>query len=204
MTDVDLAALRAGRESAFRDLVRQYHPSLMRTALAYSPSRAVAEETVQETWLAVLRGLDGFRAEASFRTWVYRILVNTARLRASREGRSVPFSGLVGDNGESGPTVSPDRFYQDGPYAGHWRAFPAAWSTLPEERLLSREMRSVATTAIARLVPDQRIVITLRDVEGWTAPEVCDLLGIDSSRQRLLLHRARSRVRQELEGYLAA
>jgi RNA polymerase sigma-70 factor (ECF subfamily) len=202
MSDVDLDALRAGNERAFRDVVRQFHPSLMRIAMAYSPSRAVAEETVQETWLAVLRGLDSFRGDASFRTWVCRILVNTARLRAHREGRSVPFS-MLDDDGE-GPTVSPDRFQRTGEYAGHWVTFPAVWSTLPEERLLSQEIRAVAAAAIADLVPDQRIIITLRDVEGWTSPEVCDLLGIASGQQRLLLHRARSRVRQALEGYLAA
>jgi RNA polymerase sigma-70 factor (ECF subfamily) len=202
MNEVDVEALRAGYEPAFRDVVRQFQPSLMRIAMAYSPSRAVAEETVQETWLSVLRGLDGFRGEASFRTWVCRILINTARRQARQEGRSVPFS-MLGD--ETGPTVSPDRFQRRGEHAGHWAVFPDNWSSsLPEERLLSDEVRRVAAEAIARLSPEQRVVITLRDVEGWSGTEICDLLEIGSPRQRVLLHRARSRVRQALEDYLAA
>jgi RNA polymerase sigma-70 factor, ECF subfamily len=202
MSEIDVEALRAGHEPAFREVVQRYHPSLMRIALAYSPSRAVAEETVQETWLSVLRGLDGFRGEASFRTWVCRILVNTARLHARREGRSVPFSVLSDD--DAGPTVSPERFYRSGASAGHWVTLPDSWSGVPEERLLSGEVQQVVSAAIARLPAEQRLIITLRDVEGWTGPEVCELLEIPSGRQRLLLHRARSRVRQSLEDYLAA
>lgn len=201
MNEVDVDALRAGHESTFREVVQQYQPSLMRIALAYSPSRAVAEESVQETWLLVLGGLNGFRGEASFRTWVCRILVNTARLHARREGRSVPFSVLDDDDG---PAVSPDRFFRTGPNVGHWEVLPNSWSTVPEERLLSEEIQQVVAAAIARLTPEQGIVITLGDVEGWSAPEVCDLLEISSGRQRLLLHRARSRVRQSLEDYLQA
>lgn len=203
MTDVDLQALRRGDEEAFRALVNEWHSTLFRLAMIYSPSRAIAEETVQETWLAMLRGLDGFAGRASLRTWVCRILVNIARRRAGIESRALPFSTL--EEGDAFAAVDPDRFVQSGPRAGRWDwlALPGDWSRLPEDKALSRELRDVVADAIAELPPGQRTVITLRDVEGWTTSEVSDLLDIDDGNQRVLLHRARSRVRQALEDYLS-
>lgn len=200
MTDVDLEALRRGDEGAFRSLVNEWHSTLIRLAMIYSPSHAIAEETVQDTWLAVLRGLDGYEGRASLRTWVCRILVNIARRRAGMEARSLPFSVLDGDD----PSVDPDRFVKAGPRAGRWNwlTLPGDWSRLPEDRLLSGELRAVVAGAIAELPAGQREVITLRDVEGWSAAEVGELLSIEDGTQRVLLHRARSRVRQAVEDYL--
>jgi RNA polymerase sigma-70 factor (ECF subfamily) len=202
MTDVDLQALRRGDEAAFRTLVNDWHSTLFRLAMIYSPSRAIAEETVQETWLAVLRGLDSFAGRASLRTWVCRILVNIARRRAGLETRSMPFSTFE-EAGED-PVIDPDRFVKAGPRAGRWdwMALPGDWSRVPEDKVLSRELRGVVTDAIAELPPAQREVITLRDVEGWTTSEVGNLLAIEDGTQRVLLHRARSRVRQAVEDYL--
>jgi RNA polymerase sigma-70 factor (ECF subfamily) len=205
--DEPLAALRRGDEQAFRDLVGAHQSALLRLALIYAPSRAVAEEIVQETWLAVLGGLDGFEGRASLRTWISRILVNIARRRSGKEARSVPFSALPAhdghDDGDAAePAVDPSRFLADGPYAGHWASFPDDWSGVPERVLLSQETRTVTQTAIGRLSAAQRTVITLRDVEGWTAQEVSDLMGVTEVNQRVLLHRARGKVRQALEDYL--
>jgi RNA polymerase sigma-70 factor, ECF subfamily len=178
-------------ESEFRALVAEHSSALLRLALIHSPSRAVAEETVQETWIAVLRSLDSFEGRSSLRTWICRILINTARRRAAREGRSVPFSAVVDDAGE--PPVDPARFR-----AGHWVTFPVD----PAERVLGAEVRERIEQAIARLGSPQREVIVLRDVEGWTADEVCDALELTPGNQRVLLHRARAKVRQALEDLL--
>src|SRR6266487_6624480 len=141
-----LAALRRGDEQAFRDLVGAHQSSLLRLAMSYAPSRAVAEEIVQETWLAVLDGLDGFEGRASLRTWVARILVNIAQRRSGREARSAPFSSLVRDDGDAAePAVDPSRFLADGPYAGHWASFPDDWSGVPERALLSQDVRALTT-----------------------------------------------------------
>jgi len=198
-----LQALRAGDERAFGLLVREHESLLLRLALLYAPSRAVAEEVVQETWIAVLRGLDGFEGRASLRTWISRILINVARRGAGREGRSIPFSSLATEE-EDGPSVDPDRFFADGPYAGHWLSFPSDWSQLPEERVLAKEVRAVVDGAIARLTPAQREVMTLRDLEGWSAAEASELLGISDGNQRVLLHRARTKVRDALERHFDA
>lgn len=201
--DDQLAALRRGDEEAFRALVRDHQSALLRVALMYAPSRAVAEEIVQETWLAVLRGLDGFEGRAALRTWMARILVNIARRRSGREARSTPLSALARDEGGgSQPAVDPARFMTEGAVAGHWASFPDDWSGVPEHVLLSKEIHGVARQAIARLSPAQRMVITLRDLEGWPAQEVSELLGITDANHRVLLHRARARVRQALEDYL--
>lgn len=200
VTNVDLQALRRGDESAFRRLVKENHSTLLRMARIYSPSPEVAEETVQETWVAVLRGLDGFHERATLRTWICRILVNIARRRAGLESRQVPFSALRND--ENAPAVAPDQFHREGPHTGHWATRSGDWSRLPEERLLSQELRDVVSRAISQLPPAQRIVITLRDVEGWTAPEVSEVLDVQDSYQRVLLHRARIVVRTALERYL--
>jgi RNA polymerase sigma-70 factor (ECF subfamily) len=199
MTEVDVQALRRGDEFAFRTLVNTYHSTMLRLAMIYSPSRALAEEAVQETWLAVLRGLDGFAGRSSLRTWICRILVNTARRRAGIESRSQPFSQFEFDT----PAVSPDQFFTSGPYQGHWNHERDDWSRLPEDRILSQELQDVVIDAIADLPPSQREVITLRDVEGWTTAEVSDLLEMEDGHQRVLLHRARSKVRQAVEGYFA-
>jgi RNA polymerase sigma-70 factor, ECF subfamily len=192
-----LAALKRGDETAFVRLVEQHRGLMLRVALRYVRTRAVAEEVVQETWVAVLHGLDRFEARASLKTWIFRILTNRAISRGEREGRVLPFSSL-GD--EDGPAVEPDRFRPPGAqWAGGWKVFPDA---LPEERLLARETLSLIGDAIAELPERQHLVITMRDVEGWSAEEVCEALAISEANQRVLLHRARSKVRRTLEAYL--
>jgi len=202
MMEVDLQALRRGDEEAFLNLVNSYHGTLLRLARIYSPTREVAEEAVQETWIAVLHGLDGFEGRSALRTWICHILVRIARRRPAAESRSMPFSSFA-ENGDSAPAVDPDRFQRTGPYAGHWVNPLPDWASLPEHALLSQEVQEVVADAIAELPPNQRIVITLRDIEGWTSTEVCELLEIEEGNQRILLHRARSRVRAALERYLA-
>jgi RNA polymerase sigma-70 factor, ECF subfamily len=192
-----LAALKRGDETAFVQLVEQHQGLMLRVALRYVRTRAVAEEVVQETWVAVLHGLDRFEARASLKTWIFRILTNRAISRGDREGRVLPFSSLGDDDG---PAVEPDRFRPPGAqWAGGWKVFPDA---LPEERLLARETLSLIGAAIAELPERQHLVITMRDVEGWSAEEVCEALAISEANQRVLLHRARSKVRRTLEAYL--
>jgi RNA polymerase sigma-70 factor (ECF subfamily) len=197
-----IAGLRAGDEAAFRALLTEHGPTLTRLARLNSPSRAVAEEVVQETWIAVLRSIDGFEGRSSLRTWLCRILINAARRRAASEGRSLPFSALGDDDG--GPAVDPGRFLADGPWRGHWRSIPVDPSSVPEERLLAAEVRAHVRGAIAALRPSQRAVFVLRDVEGFSGPEVCELLDITPVHQRVLLHRARNHVRAALEELLDA
>jgi RNA polymerase sigma-70 factor (ECF subfamily) len=193
-----VAALRAGDEDAFMRLVEEYGPQMLAVAMLYTPTRAVAEDVVGETWLAVLDGLDRFEGRSSLKTWIFRILANRARTRGTRERRSVPFSALR--DAEEGRTVEPDRFLPRGDAsAGHWASTPARWSELPEERLAARETVAAAHAAIEALPPAQRTVIALRDVEGWDAAEVSDLLRISHGNQRVLLHRARAKVRRALE-----
>jgi RNA polymerase sigma-70 factor (ECF subfamily) len=196
----EVRALLDGDEQAFRDLVRRHQGVLLRLAMVHVRTRADAEEVVQETWLAVLEGLDRFAGRASLRTWICRILLNIARRRAGREARSVPLSGLLADDG---PTVDPDRFFRDGPNAGHWCSLPRSWAGIPDESLLAGELRRRLGAAVERLAPAQREVIVLRDVHGWTGAEVGELLEISEGNQRVLLHRARARVRQAVEDYLA-
>jgi RNA polymerase sigma-70 factor (ECF subfamily) len=196
-----VAALLAGDESAFQELVERYHGSLLRLAMTYVRPRSAAEEVVQDTWLGVVRGLPTFEGRSSLRTWIYRILVNQARTRGVRESRSVPFSSLGGDDE---PAVDPDRFLPPGhsAYAGHWAAAPRAWDDLPEQVLLAAETRAEVERAIDDLPPQQREVITLRDVEGWSSAEVREALDLTEANQRVLLHRARAKVRTRLEAYL--
>jgi RNA polymerase sigma-70 factor (ECF subfamily) len=159
----------------------------------YVSSRAVAEEVVQEAWVAVLNGIDRFEGRSSLKTWIFRILTNIAKTRGQREGRSIPLSSLAPDDEHS---VDPDRFAEN----GHWASPPRSWA--PEDRLLADETMGVVEAAIAELPPNQAIVISMRDVEGFSAEEACNALDISETNQRVLLHRARSKVRQALEDYL--
>lgn len=199
-----LASLRAGDESAFAELLDRYHAPMLRVAALYVGDRAVAEEVAQETWLGVLRGVGGFEGRSSFKTWLFRILTNQAKRRGAREGRSVPFSALArAEAGGPDPAVEPERFLPPGDeWAGHWASGLYDWQETPEERLVAREAHQVAERAIAGLPPAQREVITLRDVEGWSADEVCRGLELSEANQRVLLHRARSKVRRALELYM--
>jgi RNA polymerase sigma-70 factor (ECF subfamily) len=193
-------ALRAGDEEVFRALVADLGPSMLRIARQYVSSRAVAEEVVQETWLGVLRGLDRFEGRSSLKTWIFRILANIAKTRGIREGRTVPFSSLENDAGDE-PAVAPERFLpDDSRFPGHWAAPPRRWEGA--ERLVARETLDVVERAIAKLPPAQAIVLTMRDVEGFDAADVCNTLDISETNQRVLLHRARAAVRRALEEYL--
>jgi RNA polymerase sigma-70 factor (ECF subfamily) len=190
--------LRAGDEAAFMTLVERYGPLMLRIALTHVRTRAVAEEVVQEAWLGVVSGIDRFQSRSSLKTWILRILTNRARTRGEREGRSMPLSSLEGDGG---PAVDPDRFFgPDHPrYPGGWSAPPHAW---PEQHVLAAETLEHVRAAIACLPPRQQEIIVLRDVEGWDAEDVCAALGLSEGNQRVLLHRARSKVRGALERYL--
>jgi RNA polymerase sigma-70 factor (ECF subfamily) len=196
-------ALRAGDEAAFATLVRELTPALLRVARLHVTSRAVAEEVVQETWLGVLNGLVRFEGRSSLKTWIFRILTNTAKTRGERERRTIPFSALARDEAEADETsVDPDRFQHEGRWAGHWAAPPTDWAVSPEGRLLGAEARRVIDAAIDALPPAQATVIRMRDVDGLDAEEVCNALEISETNQRVLLHRARSKVRRALESYM--
>jgi RNA polymerase sigma-70 factor (ECF subfamily) len=197
-------SLRAGNEAVFGALVDRYHSALVRVALGYVRERSIAEEVAQETWLAVLQGIGRFEQRSSFQTWLFKILTNRAKSRGQREARSVPLSALGTDLGPDEPAVDPDRFRPpDAPqWPGGWADPPRSWAGNPEERLLASETRRLILEVISELPPAQRIVITLRDIEGWTAEETCNALDLSDTNQRVLLHRARSKVRQALERYL--
>lgn len=194
--------LRAGDEGAFMELVESYGPTMLRVAGTFVRDRAAAEEVVQEAWVGVLKGIDRFEGRSSLKTWLFSILTNTAKSRGVREARSVPFSALAGAEANADePAVDPDRFLdaEDPTASGAWAAPPVAW---PEERLLTKETLDRIAAAIDALPPAQGEVIRLRDVEGWSSDEVSATLEITSGNQRVLLHRARSKVRAALEGYL--
>jgi RNA polymerase sigma-70 factor (ECF subfamily) len=193
--------LRAGDEAAFAALMRMYGASMLRVAQMYVSTRAVAEEVVQEAWLGVLKGIDRFEGRSSLKTWLFRIVVNTAKTRGVREARSLPFSTLADDKGEG--TVPADRFLGAGErFPGHWAVPPASWAGIPEERLLAAETMDVVRRTIDSLPPAQKTVLTLRDVEGFSAEEVCNALDLTETNGRVLLHRARAKVRAALEEYL--
>jgi RNA polymerase sigma-70 factor, ECF subfamily len=195
-----LEGLRAGDEAAFVGLMREYGAGMLRVAMMYVSSRAVAEEVVQEAWLGVLKGIGRFEGRSSLKTWLFRIVANTAKTRGIRESRSIPFSSL-GDDASDEPTVDPERFLGSGErFPGHWAVPPQAWA--PEGRLLSQEALAVIEREIDRLPPAQRAVITMRDVQGFTSEEVCNALDVTETNQRVLLHRARARVRAALEEYM--
>ncbi len=196
-----VARLREGDERAFEDVVVRFYPSMLAVARGYVRSRSVAEEVVQEAWVRVLNGLDRFEGRSSLRTWVLRIVANTAQTRAVREARVVPMASLQGDDGE--PSVEPDRFRGAGdPFPGHWWAYPTDWRTVPEEKLASQETLEIVKRAIEELPDLQRTVITLRDVVGCDSDDVCETLEITEGNQRVLLHRARAKVRAALERHL--
>jgi RNA polymerase sigma-70 factor (ECF subfamily) len=198
---VVVAALRRGDEAAFTELVTAYSASLLRLAQDFVRTPSVAEEVVQETWLAVLNGIDRFEGRSSLKTWLYRILLNKAKTRGVREARTVPFSALevLGDE----RAVPEERFRgADNQWPGHWASPPCALDTVPEHRLLAREARKQIAEELERLPESQRVVVSLRDVAGWGANEVCDALGVSEGNQRVLLHRGRAKLRAALERYL--
>jgi RNA polymerase sigma-70 factor, ECF subfamily len=198
------AALRRGDESAFSTLVSLYHAPLRRLALTYVRSAALADEVVQETWVGVIRGIQSFEGRSSLKTWIFRILTNTAKTRAERESRVVPISSLPATMDGDEPAVDPDRFLdqQHARWPGHWASPPTRWDQLPADALEGRETLAAMKEAIEELPSRQRQVIVLRDIEGWDAEEVCGALDLSEANQRVLLHRARSKVRQALEEQL--
>lgn len=187
------AALRAGDELAFAALIERYHATMVRVAATFVSSQAVAEEVAQEAWLGVLSGIDAFEERSSLRTWIFRILTNIARTRGKRESRTVPFSALESDDAPDGRFLPPD--HPD--YPGHWASAPV----MPEASLLGGEALSMIRDAIENLPPAQRAVIVLRDEQGWSSKDVCNVLEVSETNQRVLLHRARSKVRSALEPY---
>lgn len=193
-------ALRSGEEAAFLELVNLYHGSMLRVASGYVKSRASAEEVVQEAWLGVLKGLHLFEGRCSLRSWIFQILVNCAKTRGVRDGRAIPMSALAGAEDEA--ELVPAERFRDGEHrwAGHWADPPEPW---PDARVESGEMLALVRDALETLPESQRTVMSLRDVEGWDSDEVCDLLRISEANQRVLLHRARSKVRAYLEAKLA-
>ena len=194
-----LARLRAGDEAAFEGLVARHYGTMLAVAQTYVKGRATAEEVVQETWLAVIQGLDRFEGRASLKTWILSILVNKAKTRGVREARSVPFAALAGE--DDAPAVAPERFRgADDAFPGHWRAYPGNWAA--DTAAGDRETIRAAMGAIAALPPAQQTVIRMRDVEGYSSEEVCAALEVSEANQRVLLHRARSRVRAVLEEHL--
>src|SRR6516165_6119530 len=196
-----VAALRAGDEQTFRELFTRHYPMMKRVARAYVASDAVAEEIVQEAWIAVVTGIDRFEGRSALGTWIFSILTNQAKTHSAREKRAVPFSCVAPSDVEE-PAVDPDRFQKDDEaWPGHWATPPRPWQK-PERRLLSLEAREQLKEALSQLPERQRLIVVLRDVEGLSAEEVCDLLELSQENQRVLLHRGRSRLRAFLEQYL--
>ncbi len=203
--EVLLERLRKGDESAFISLLDRYQASMVRIAFIYVRDPDIAQDVVQETWIGVLKGLNTFAGRSSLKTWVFSILTNRAKTRAQREGRYVALDALGDlDASSDEPTVDPARFRpaDDPQWPGHWLTGPRSWDNLPEAQLLSQETLEVTKQAIDRLPAAQRAAITLRDVEGWSSEEVCNVLSVTKSNQRVLLHRARASVRRALEHYL--
>lgn len=195
------AALLGGDERIFTALVDRHHSAMVWLATQYVASAAVAEEVAQEAWVAFLGSLVRFEGRSSLKTWLFRTLLNCARNRKRSEVRSVPFSALGAADERGEPSVDADRFLDSGVWAGHWSVAPRAFGEDGERRLLRGELRAELERAVGALPPAQREVITLRDIEGWNGPDVSELLGLSEANQRVLLHRARSRVRAQLERY---
>lgn len=197
-----LARLRTGDEDAFAEVLTAWSPAMLRVARAHVSTQASAEEVVQDTWLAVITGLDGFEGRSSLRTWVFSILVNKAKTRGVKEGRTLPFSSVAPE--DAGPTVDPSRFQGEGePHPGGWRpeGAPRPWVPSPEDAVVAAEVRGLLADAVDALPERQRVVLTLRDVQGLTSSEVSEVLEISPENQRVLLHRARAKVRAALEAY---
>jgi RNA polymerase sigma-70 factor (ECF subfamily) len=197
-------ALQAGDEQVFAAVMDWYSGSLLRLAMSYVPSRAVAEEVVQETWMGVFEGIHRFESRSSFKTWLFRILTNRAKTRGIRESR-YESSGLSTSSmdADEGPSLEDSLFVVEGSGTGHWKDPPHAWEPdTPERALLSKECRAAIEHAIERLPATQRQVMTLRDIEGVSSEEVCNILEISETNQRVLLHRARTKVRRELAPYV--
>jgi RNA polymerase sigma-70 factor (ECF subfamily) len=193
--------LIAGDEEAFRALVERYHGGLIRLALSFVAERSAAEEVAQETWLGVIKGIREFEGRSSLKGWIFRILINRAKTRGVRDKRSVPFSSLGSPEYKDQPAVEPSRFQP----SGWWADPPERWNTdSPEELLMRKESRAVLERSIGELAPFQRAVVTLRDLEGFDAAETCNILEISETNQRVLLHRARSKIRQALEQHFRA
>ena len=205
LRDRDLEIVLSGDEAGFADVVDRYASTMLRVALLYVRDRAVAEEVVQETWIAVLRAVHAFERRSTFKTWVLTILTNDARRRGARESRSAPFSSLAADEAADTDSPDADRFFEaDHPRWAHaWSTTVSSWEGIPEDRLLATETQSRVAEAVATLPEVQRLVFTLRDVEGFSGEDVCNLLDLSDSNQRVLLHRARLKVRRALESYFA-
>jgi RNA polymerase sigma-70 factor, ECF subfamily len=195
------AALRDGDEAAFAQLVDQYAPSMLRVARGYVPSPEIAEEVVQETWIALLKGIDNFEGRSSLRTWLFAVMINIAKARGVRERRDADAAIAA----FTGGTVDPARFRTaDDPYPGHWKQAeePSPFPETPEGSVLGNELVDVARRELDKLPDRQRMVVTLRDMLGFDSSEVCELLDISIANQRVLLHRGRAALRQMLEDYL--
>jgi RNA polymerase sigma-70 factor (ECF subfamily) len=200
-SDADLALvarLRVGDETAYMSLVEALGPAMRRVARMYVRTDAVADEVVQEAWLGVLRGLHRFEGRSSLRTWIFRICVNIAKQRGEREGRSVPFASLAGDDLDQ-PTWDPSAFVGAD---GHWSSLPFDWRGVPEDRAAANELLAVIGRAIDALPPMQAEVLRLRDVAGWSTDEIRNALDLTDTNQRVLLHRARAKVRAAVEAYM--
>jgi len=193
-----LQRIAAGDEKAFLALVERNHRAMVRVALSYVPSEAIAEEVVQEAWIGIVQGIAKFEGRCPLRAWMFRILVNCARMRGGREARSTPFSSLAPVDSDAPPSPETFRPPDDPRWPGHWAQGPEPWA---DERLFNAEAARRIRSEIERLPPNQRQVITLRDIEDWDSSEVCELLGISEANQRVLLHRARTRVRKALAGW---
>lgn len=200
-SDADLALvarLRVGDEAAYMSLVETLGPAMRRVARMYVRTDAVADEVVQEAWLGVLRGLHRFEGRSSLRTWIFRICVNIAKQRGEREGRSVPFASLAGDDLDQ-PAWDPSAFLGAD---GHWSSLPFDWRGAPEDRADAHELLAVIGRAIDALPPMQAEVLRLRDVAGWSTDEIRNALDLTDTNQRVLLHRARAKVRAAVEAYM--
>ncbi|KAA1248283.1 RNA polymerase sigma factor [Mycobacterium simiae] len=199
-TEADLiAALKAGDGHAFRALVETLHAPLVRMASVYV-SRATAEDAVQDAWASVVRSIARFEGRASVRTWVFRVVLNRVRTLARKEASIVPFA-IAGPEADPHPSVDPQRLIHPELGAHHWRDVPARWELLPEQQLMSAEVRSVVIDALQKLPGAQREVVAMRDLEGWSSAETCEALGISAVNQRVLLHRGRTALRAVLEEY---
>lgn len=196
-----VAALQAGDEGAFARLVDRHTPAMLRVARGYVPNQEHAEDVVQETWIALVRGIDKFEGRSSLRTWIFTVLINIAKARGRKERRHADTQIKA----FTGGTVDPERFRAAGEdWAGHWKTAeaPTPFPDTPEGSLLGRELTVVAQRGLEGLPERQRVVVTMRDMLGLDSDEVCELLDISTANQRVLLHRGRAAIRQVLEDYL--